>query len=231
MGSSRLPGKSLLKLAGKPLISHIIERLKNCKMYDNIVLATTCNDEDNVLENIAFERKINVFRGSENDLVDRIYSTAKKNNADIVVRFPADNATPEPKEVDKIIKFYINNDYDFCSNLCNIYDNGYPDGIGAEVFSFKVLSKIYNLKASARNREHLSLYFYDYYEKKSVSEFNFSTGTISCPKSVARPNLKLSIDTFDDYIFISKIYDYFYELKPLFSIKDVVEWYDNIYNR
>ena len=95
MGSSRLRGKSMLDLAGAPLIGRVIERIKHVKTVNQIILATTKLPEDDVLENIAINMGINVFRGSVNDLVGRYYMAAVAYDADVVVRFPGDNATPE----------------------------------------------------------------------------------------------------------------------------------------
>ena len=88
---------------------------------------------------LARSYSISVFRGSENDLVDRYYQAAKTFNAKIVVRFPADNPVPEPAEIDRIIAYHLTNQSDFSSNLAQVYGNEYPDGIGAEVFNFDVL--------------------------------------------------------------------------------------------
>ena len=86
MGSSRLPGKSMLPLAGNPLVSAILERVKRVQNINNIVLATSHKGEDDVLAKLAFDNGVETFRGSENDLVDRYYQCAKSFNADVVLR-------------------------------------------------------------------------------------------------------------------------------------------------
>ena len=109
MGSTRLPGKSTLNLGGKPLIGWVIHRLKKTSQVDKIVLSTTTKTEDDILEKIGLEYEIDVFRGSENDLVDRYYQAAKKYKANLIVRVPGDNALPEPKEIDRVINYHNNN--------------------------------------------------------------------------------------------------------------------------
>ena len=141
MGSTRLPGKSLMDLAGAPLVGRILERVKRCNMLDEIVLAIPDSLENEPLQTVGKSYNTKVFLGSENDLIDRYYQAALDSRADIVVRIPADNAVPQPEEVDRIIKHHLSlNRPGFSSNLCAIGDSGYPDGIGAEVFDFCLLS-------------------------------------------------------------------------------------------
>ena len=131
MGSKRLPKKSMLDLAGKPMIYRIIERLKKCKLPDEIVLITSKKKENSIFKNISKKLKIKIFFGSENNLVERHLQAAKKFNGDIIVRVPGDNCLSEPKEIDKIIKYHISKkERSFTSNLTNIFKSGYPDGLG-----------------------------------------------------------------------------------------------------
>lgn len=231
MGSARLPNKSMMDLAGVPLVGRIIERLKYCKLCDQIVLATTHKEEDNVLESLALEYDIGVFRGSEDDVVDRYYHAASAFEADVVVRFPADNPVPEPAEIDRMTAHHLSGNYDFSSNLCDVLGSGYPDGIGAEVFSFDVLQRIWQTDAEPRLREHLTLYFYDYYENKAVSPSPYRVGTVSCPKEFRRPELVLDVNTLEQYRFMSQLYEYLYPRNPHFTIQDVIHWYDSVYSR
>ena len=108
MGSKRLPGKSMLDLAGKPLIERILDRVKKCKVFDEIVLAIPMGGQDNVLEQVGKSNNIKVFRGSENDLLDRYYKAAKLYEAKYVARLPADNPLSEPIEIDKLVRFHLN---------------------------------------------------------------------------------------------------------------------------
>ena len=119
----------MMDLAGAPLVGRIIERVKRCKKVDEIVLATTQKPEDDVLEELGHSYGISVFRGSENDLVDRYYQAARAFNADVVVRLPADNPCPELSEIDRIIAYHLTGQSDFSSNLAEVFGNGYPDGL------------------------------------------------------------------------------------------------------
>lgn len=229
MGSTRLPGKSTLNLGGKPLIGWVIHRLKKTSQVDKIVLSTTTKTEDDILEEIGLEYEIDVFRGSENDLVDRYYQAAKKYKANLIVRVPGDNALPEPKEIDRVINYHNNNGNDFSSNFPDVAQhgyphNGYPDGIGAEVINFEALKRIWNLSSSPRNREHPHTNFYE-------NPKMFKIGVLECPEEIRRPDIILDINTKEQYEFVSEMYEYMTANYIEFGIREVIKWYDNIYKK
>ncbi|MEO5331170.1 MAG: hypothetical protein H7839_04040 [Magnetococcus sp. YQC-5] len=231
MGSTRLPGKSMMDCAGAPLVGRIIERVKRCQQLHEIVLATTSKDEDQVLCDLAQAYQISSFQGAENDLVDRYYQAALQYRADVVVRLPADNAVPEPSEIDRIVKFHLQGKFDFCSNLAQIFDSGYPDGIGAEVFDFSSLEIIWKEKSDLKKREHVHLNFFDYSTQMPTDPERFSVGTLPCPAEFRRPDLVLDVNTLDQLGFIKSLYEYLYPINSNFSIVDIINWYDNIYKQ
>jgi len=232
MGSKRLPGKSILKLAGETLVGRIIERVKRCKLVDQIVLAIPDSYENQILCDIARKYKIYVFKGSESNLLERFYKAALETNADYIVRLPADNATPEPNEIDKIIDHHINlQRVGFSSNLSSFFGSGYPDGIGAEIFDFCLLHDSYKKENNKDKLEHVHLNFFDYSIEQAVDLDWCPISTIKCPKEYRRPDLILDINTYDQYVFIKKLYEYMYPNNPNFSILDTIDWYDNIYKK
>jgi spore coat polysaccharide biosynthesis protein SpsF len=232
MGSTRLPGKSMMDLAGAPLISRVLERVKRCKNIDNIVLAIPLNKENDILEKQAKISNIDCFRGSENDLLDRYYQAAKTFNADIVGRIPADNPLSEPYEIDRIISHHkLLNTPGFSSNLAEVQGSSYPDGIGAEMFDFSLLEKAWQKESDPQKREHVHLNFYNYDLDEPV-DIKFSPVTsIECPEEYRRPDIVLDVNTNDQYKFINEIYEYFYKSNPFFGIKDIITWYDNVYKK
>ena len=140
MGSTRLPGKSLMLLAGKPLVGRVIERIRTATKIDKLILAIPDNIENNPLETLGKSYGVQIFRGSEIDLVDRYYNAAKNLSCKYVVRIPADNPVPQGSEIDRIIDHHLSlNRPGFSSNLAEIYGSRYPDGIGAEIFDFELL--------------------------------------------------------------------------------------------
>ena len=232
MGSTRLPGKSTLDLAGKPLISRVIERVKKCLTFDEIVLAIPKGKKDDSLEHLGISNNVKVFRGSEDDLLERYYQTAKFYNAKFVARLPADNPVPEAKEIDKLINFHLKlNKKGFSSNLSPFFNSGYPDGIGIEVFDFSLLEHAYHSNNDPLKREHIHLNFFDYKTEKVVNSDWCPVSTIKCPKEYSRPDLVLDVNTKEEYLFIKEIYEYLYPKDPNFGILDIVNWYDNVYRK
>ena len=229
MGSTRLPGKSMMDLAGAPLVSRILERVKRCERVSQIVLATPSKPEDDVLEALGHVHGVEVFRGAENDLVDRYYQAARAYNAAVVVRFPADNPAPEPVEIDRIIAYHLGGESDFSSNLDNVYGNGYPNGIGAEVFDLETLEEVWRTCEDPFKREHPHLNFFDYRTQQPADQGRYRIGTLQCPPEFRRPDLKLDVNTQEEYGFMAKLYAYLYPRNPKFHITDIIEWYDNVY--
>ena len=225
VGSKRLPNKSLLHLAGEPLIYRILERLKKCKRVDNIVLASPNTPRNKVFKKIAKKAKVSMFFGANQNIVKRHLQVAKKYKTDVIVRVPGDNCVSEPKEVDKIINFHLNlKERSFTSNLIPFFRSGYPDGIGAEVFDHATLKEVSKKKLSTKQKEWLSINFFDYKKEKVINPKFCNVNTLKCPKSYRMPKLRLDVNTLSDYNFIKDIYDNLYSKKKLFSIKDVIKF-------
>jgi spore coat polysaccharide biosynthesis protein SpsF len=232
MGSTRLPGKSMMDLAGAPLVERILERVKRCTKLDDIMLAIPDTEKDRVLQTVADRQGIKVFTGSENDLVDRYYQAARWTKADIVGRLPADNATPEPSEIDRIVDHHLAlGRRGFSSNLSVIGDSEYPDGIGAEMFDFSLLEEAREKHNDPRQREHVHLNFYDYGLAKPVDANWCPISTVKCPEGFRRPDLILDVNTQEQYEFMRKLYEYLYPRNPDFHITDTIRWYDEVYKQ
>lgn len=232
MGSSRLPGKSMMDLAGAPLVGRILERVKRCTKLDDIVLAIPDTEKDRVLMGLGESYGIKVLAGSENDLVERYYQAALWSNADIVGRLPADNATPEPAEIDRIVDYHLSlGRRGFSSNLSVIGDSDYPDGIGAEMFDFSLLEEARARHTDPSQREHVHLNFYDYSLGQAVDAAWCPVSTIKCPEGFRRPDLILDVNTQEQYDFIRQLYEYLYPRNPQFHITDTIRWYDNVYRQ
>lgn len=230
MGSARLPGKSMMDLAGAPLVGRILERVKRCRRMDEIILAIPDTPADAVLGDLGRQYGVTVFAGSENDLVERYYQAALLAGADIVGRLPADNATPEPEEIDRIADHHRGLGHrGFSSNLTLVGDNRYPDGIGAEMFDFSLLAEARERHGDPRQREHVHLNFFDYATQTPVDAAWCPISTLPCPTGFARPDLVLDVNTESQYRFMRELYAALYPQNPCFHITDVIAWYDNVY--
>jgi len=225
MGSSRLPGKTMMKILGKPMLELLLERLKRSKLIDEIVIATTTNPKDEVITELAKKTGVKYFRGSEEDVLARVLDAAKSVNADIIVEITADCPLIDPDVVDMVIKEYLNSDYDYVCNAHDpnripIFHSNFPSGSETQVFSVKVLEEVAGLTDNPYDREHVSVYIYTHPEK-------FKVFCIKAPDELNYPNLWLSVDYKEDFEVIKKIYESLYLKNPEFSFLDVIEFLKN----
>lgn len=159
MGSTRLPGKVLKKVAEKPLLLHMIERVKKSKSVDKIVVATSVLEKDDVIESFCQENNIDCFRGSESDVLQRYYECANFYKLDVIVRLTADCPLIDFFMIDKCLEeFNANPELSYYANTCPIELSTHPNGSDVEVFSFEALEKANALESSLAGREHVTHY-------------------------------------------------------------------------
>lgn len=154
MGSSRLPGKSLMLLAGRPALGHVIDRAGRAKLIDDIWVATTTDKKDDKLARFAGSCKARVFRGNEDDVLDRFYQAAKSAKAkagNIIVRLTGDCPLLDPKLIDEVIRYIKRGKYDFATNCC---PPSLPDGFDVEAVTFAALERVWISAKLASEREH-----------------------------------------------------------------------------
>ena len=161
MGSSRLPKKSLMDIEGKTALEFMIDRVRKSDLIDDIVIATTVNQEDDVIADLCINNQINCYRGSENDVLDRFYQSAKKYEATIVVRLTSDCPLIDPDLIDETINLFITKKVDYASNAVPPEKKKYPDGRDVEVFSFDALKKSWIETTDLKDREHVTFYMWD----------------------------------------------------------------------
>jgi glutamate-1-semialdehyde aminotransferase/spore coat polysaccharide biosynthesis protein SpsF (cytidylyltransferase family) len=155
MRSSRLPGKTIADVAGRPLLSHVVERVQSASRVDKVVVATTDQCADDPIAALCQIEGIQCFRGSEDDVLDRFYQAAQANGADIVVRITADCPLIDPAVIDKVIARFQVGDCDYVSNTLRYT---YPDGLDTEVFSFAALERTWREGKKPSEREHVTPY-------------------------------------------------------------------------
>ena len=227
MSSTRLPGKSMMPLADKPLVYRMVERLKNCKKIDEIVIATSDQPEDQVLVELAKELQISYFQGNLLDVRDRYLKAAENFQADFIIRIPADNPMPDSNEIDKLIEFHLeHNPTGFSSNLAQVNNSGYLDGIGAEIFSTKLLQESLARSSSETVKEHIHRNFFDYSSQAPVDSSWCPIASPKAPAELRRPDIILDVNTMDDYTKIKRIYDHLYPQNPNFTTVDVINFID-----
>jgi glutamate-1-semialdehyde 2,1-aminomutase len=153
MGSTRLPGKVLKEINGKPLIEILLQRLSRSEKIDKIILATAENKENNILSETVGNLGFGVFRGSEKDVLDRYYQAARRYSPEAVVRITGDCPIIDPQLVDEVIGLYQENNVDYANN---IEPPTYPDGLDTEVFSFLALETAHEQTEKSFDREHVT---------------------------------------------------------------------------
>ncbi len=227
MGSERLPNKSMLKLAGEPLVGRILERLQRCQEVHEIVLATPDSAENDDLSALASRWSVRSIRGSEDDVLSRFVEAATVTKADLVVRFPGDNPTPEPIEIDRIIRHHRERSAPgFSTNICSIFGSGYPDGIGGEVFETSLLLEAADRNPTPTQCEHIHRNFFDYESEREVDTQWCPVETVVCPDDIRRPDICLDVNTHAEYELMARLYADLYPTDPCFSIREIVSWWD-----
>ncbi len=215
MNSKRLPGKVMMKINRNYMIDYLIQRVQKIHLIDEIVISTTLNNKDDRLVNYCKKKNYKYFRGSEKNVLDRIYKTALNFNCDIIVFITADCPIIDFRIIRKTIKFYLKNlkKFDYVGNS---FIRSYPDGMDIHVFPFKTLKKNKNLVKSNIEKEHVTLGI-----KRRPKIFRIKN--IIAEKSLFWPELGLTLDQIEDYNLIKKIILYFNKEKNyFFSCKEIV---------
>jgi spore coat polysaccharide biosynthesis protein SpsF len=220
MGSTRLPGKVLLPLVGKPLLLRIVERVSLANYVGEIVVAITEDELDNQLAMICQKNIIKLFRGSSLDLLDRHYKAAKKYSAEVVIKIPSDCPLIDPQVIDKVILYYIKNQerFDFVSNL---HPPSYPDGNDVEIMSFEVLERAWINAKKDFEREHTTPFIWENPDKFRIGNVVWETGL---DYSMTH---RFTIDYKEDYEFIKRVYDELYAKNNRFGLNDILMLLEN----
>ena len=213
MGSTRLPGKILKKLNGITALECFLNQLHYSKSLESIIIATTIRSEDDVIVNFAEDHKINYFRGSEHDVLDRFYQCSKFFSIKDIVRITSDCTLIDPTIVDKVVDYYISNSFDYVSNSL---DRSYPSGNDVEVFSFSSLESSWLNAKKPSEREHVTPFIYNNPEKFSISQVKHHTNL---------SHLHWTLDREEDLTLIKKIYNSI-DKKPI-HLEDILELIKN----
>ncbi len=210
IGSSRLPEKVLMDIEGKPMLWHILNRLKFSEKFDDIILAIPNTKENDILEKFAKENNLKYFRGKECDVLSRYYEAAKRFKCDIVVRVTADNPLLDPQIVDLIIEKHLNSGADYTSNNLK---RTFPIGLDIEVFNFKILETAFKEAKESYQREHVTSYIREHPE-----EFYL----INVENNEDLSYMRWTVDEIKDLEFVRQIYKGLYREKKIFLMKDIL---------
>jgi spore coat polysaccharide biosynthesis protein SpsF len=200
MGSTRLPGKVLLDLAGEPILGRVMNRTQRAQTLVEVVVATTVQPVDDAIVRLCAERGWPCFRGSEEDVLDRYYQTAMAHQADVVVRITSDCPLIEPEVIDRVVREFLDlqPEVDYSCNV--LPRRTFPRGLDTEVMRFDVLERAWQEDHNLASREHVTPYIYhnpDLFRIHGVTnEVDYS-------------HLRWTVDTPEDLDFVRRIYDHF----------------------
>jgi spore coat polysaccharide biosynthesis protein SpsF len=215
MGSSRLPGKVMKKVNGKPLLEYQIERVLRSKYIDQVIVATTTEEIDNSIVSFCAEREIDCVRGSEKDVLGRYYNASMKYLSDLVIRLTSDCPLMDPEVIDLVITTYLNNreNVDYVSNTLQ---RSYPRGMDVEIFSSALLHEINTFATKDFEREHVTPYIYQ----------NEMYKIIQVVSEEDNSNHRWTVDTTEDFLLIQEIISSLYTKNPEFTIADILNLFD-----
>ena len=215
-GSSRLPDKVSLLLAGQPLLVRMVQRVKMAKLAGQIVVATTTDAADDALAMLCEAHNINVFRGSPTDLLDRHYQAALAvGNVDAVVKIPSDCPLIDPAVIDHVLGHYLDTagQYDFVSNL---HPATYPDGNDVEVVPLGALTTAWREARRPLEREHTTPFFWENPDRFRLANVAWET------KLDYSMSHRFTIDYHKDYEFVKAVFEALYPANPAFGLDDIL---------
>lgn len=214
--SSRLPGKVVLPLRGRPLLFHVIQRLRACERLDHVLIATTREDQDDAIEEFGKLHEVTVYRGPTDDVLARYVGAAAMAEATVVVRITADCPLIDPVTVDRAIEEMLsgNGSWD-CVNVG--VGGGFPRGLDCEVIRIDTLLQVGRVATAAEDREHVSSFIL---HRKHV----FRVLDLTAPPELAAPDLRLCVDEPADFRLIELIYDRMYNPHTIIDVRKVVDW-------
>lgn len=217
VSSTRLPNKVLLSLPynlGIPVLEHIIRRTKKVDMINEIIVATTVDKNDERIELLSKRLEVRYYSGDEFNVLSRFYFAAQENNLGTVVRLTGDNPCIDYNVINSTIESHVNNKNDYTVT------KGYPAGLNIEVISFTALEKAFNEADKNFEREHVTPY---------ICQTNpdlFKITTIEAPNQFRDPDIRITLDTEEDYALLCSVFDYLYPENEYFCIREIIDLFN-----
>lgn len=209
--SSRLPGKVMLPVLGKPMLARQLERVRRARLIGNLLVATSTDTTDEPIETLCRTEGVNCHRGSLDDVLDRFYQAAAVKNPDLVVRLTGDCPLADPEVIDAVIGFFLAGDYDYASNAV---EPTFPDGLDVEVFRFACLKTAWQEARLPSQREHVTLFIHGQPDRFRIGSFR------------REPNLghlRWTVDEPADLEFVRRVYETLYPQNPGFGMTEVLD--------
>lgn len=212
LGSTRLPGKTMMTIEGHPLLGHLVKRIKATNYVNDIIIATTVNKRDDAIVEFARNNNLKCYRGSEEDVLDRFYNACVEFGVDTIVRVTPDCPLLDPRVVDLVVSEYVEGIYDYVSNAIL---PTFPDGLDIEVFSFQTLKKVWLEAEHLSEREHVTAYIVKHPDKFSILNVKKDGEDLSW--------MRWTVDTQKDFEFIREIFSNISIKDDIFFLEDVLD--------
>jgi spore coat polysaccharide biosynthesis protein SpsF (cytidylyltransferase family) len=213
MSSKRLRGKSMRLLSGTPLIGHVIARCKRVGSVDAVILATSSDTTDDPLASFAKEQGVAIYRGELENVQNRFFMAAREYGLDLIIRVTGDNPLISPELMDMLIEGRARTDADYAGFSRCTY------GTGAEIFTGESFMRVLSVSATAYDREHVTV---PYYQKKEL----FKTVFFHAPDELYSERLRLTVDTYEDLVSMEKVYNT-YAQDNYVLLRDVIRGEDD----
>jgi spore coat polysaccharide biosynthesis protein SpsF len=212
-GSLRLPNKVMLPILGKPMLARQVERIQRSLLIDQVILATSTNPNDDVIEELAAKLRVECFRGSEDLILDRIVGALRHYSVDVNVEFYGDCPLPDPTIIDAIIGIYLKHQ-DSCDYVGTGLKTTFPPGLEVTVYPSRVL---YDVAGITEDRERVAVNI-------RTRPDRYRTMNVEAPPWYRHPHLHLEVDTAEDFKVISTIYEGLYPSNPHFLLPHIIEF-------
>ena len=217
MGSTRLPGKNLRPILQKAMLARLLERLKQCRMLDALCVATRRDASDDALEALARAEGVAWYRGSLDDVLERVLEAATELKADVIVEITGDCPLVDPAITDAAVRRYLKGGFDYVANVLDRLS--FPIGFDVQVYSRAALSEVFALAVDPYDRANVTSFFY-----RNPQRYRLLN--LCAPPALDRPRYRLCVDYPDDFEVVTEVYEALYPRRAAFDAFDIVGFLD-----
>ena len=218
--STRLPEKVLKNLPFDEditVLEQVIKRLKQSKTINEIIIATTTDENDEKIVEIAEKERVPWFKGSKDNVLERYYLAAEENSLDVIIRITSDCPCVDPDIVDMLVEHHLNSNLDYTSNTLV---RTFPVGLDVEVIDFNALKKCYCNAKSDLEMEHVTMYVHNNLN-------SFKTENVEASSKLYGPQIRITLDTEEDYALLCSVFDYLYKKNNFFKSEDIINLFND----
>jgi spore coat polysaccharide biosynthesis protein SpsF len=207
--SSRLPGKVLKPILGRPMLLHQLDRVRRARSLDALVVATSTDPSDDPIQELCATAGVSCFRGSLNDVLDRFYQAALPYQPRTIVRLTGDCPLTDPGLIDRVVEFFGMDSFDIAGTAVT-----FPDGLDVEVVRFEILEHAWKQATRPSDREHVTLLVHRQPERFRVGRY---------PSDMDLSHLRWTVDEPQDFELVRRIYEALYPRNPAFTTSDILD--------